>query len=447
MAARIITGKAQSHAHNTSTRSRDYVTALLSCFGLLSPTAKVTFRHPGFRVAILLAFSAFSLLYEVTIAVTKLATMEIDGNIAYAVNLSQYSIKAFTTLVILGMFWWKSFVIVSIVSTARMTIEQTKVVQRRQKGNKVFGRVLVTFATYLVLMACFRLLRIFSDSDKEPPFTTVLWPSVTLPKEQMVIFIVRNFTEATRLLCSGYLAGYLHHFAEGLGGYCKIILGKVVRDPLQQLSYTDLQRAWDAREEAITLAGTIKQQIGSFLTFILFSDMIAMFSTMGDFLFFSDSYVYLHNAVSILLYIVSSMSVAGGLIAMFDEDEETLQNLKMLKSSLINGSPCTRSMQRSSSLRSGKAQPLALHHRPVAAFIERDELVRLLSALKSSCFGTRKAVPDLPVFGYVNRGTIVNAVGLLFTFSCFMLDQYSRSETTAQVVAAFEAGTTGNTTM
>ena len=73
----------------------------------------------------------------------------------------------------------------------------------------------------------------------------------------------------------------------------------------------------------------------------------------------------------------------------------------------MNGTPQSRNFERSSSFRNMKPVVQTSLGYPTGTLNKR-ELLRLLSALKSSCFVTRKAVPDLVIFGYVNSATIVN---------------------------------------
>ena len=300
--------------------ARSCLTNLLGLLGLLAPTARITIRHPGFRAGILMALSAFSLLYEITLALTTLTNEKLDKKIAYTVNISQYSIKALVTLIILGAFWWKSYVISNFLIISKTALDQAKILQRRKCGKNVSGRVMVAFLLYLVMIVTFRVLRVvlFHGNPDEKPYPTVLWPTITTVQEQAVILLVRNATESVRLLCSGYVAGLLYDLADGLCSQCRVFLEQATQDP-QRVMYVDLQRAWDARELSISMAGKVQRQLSGLLAFILLSDMVSLFSTIGDFLFFTNYIVYIHNCASIVLYIASLMAVSGGLIALHNE--------------------------------------------------------------------------------------------------------------------------------
>ncbi|OQV14501.1 hypothetical protein BV898_11341 [Hypsibius exemplaris] len=389
-----------------------------------------------YRGLLIITLSILGFLYEFintvnNVAFTSSAHSGTIYQIAEAVNLSQYPLKTLTTMLILVTFWRKSPAIFRLTEQTKMLREFSTTRPRTEIKAAIFSKisaaVFLIFSTNIAIIIGYRVIRI-RNSEVYPGMWAIAafpWPKLNLMQEQMINFFMRNLTETTRILCSGYLAGLIYKFRMGSASDCHRLLCSQASDEKQMTQFA-VQRAWNNREEALELAGQIQQEIGCLLALILLADIVALNSTLSDFLFVADSWAVLRNFAAIALYIVSVVCITGGLISLLEMDDATLETVKNIQSSVGRITV--------SSMKNRDPTPFQRHWRltPVTEQLseraDKLELLRLLSTFKSGCFGTRKAVPALYVFGYVSRGTIINVAGLLLTFLCFMLDQYRRRD-------------------
>ncbi|OQV14500.1 hypothetical protein BV898_11340 [Hypsibius exemplaris] len=372
------------------------------------------------RGVIVILVSALSCVYEVentVYAVVTTKTTPYSGiyNIAEGIRLAQYPLKTITTTAILMVFFSKSSRLAELTQKARPSFACSSMLLRDKtrnvrKVNRISGTIFVTFAAYCILMIWNRVVRIVEtqSSPGEWGLSDFPWPKLNWLQTQVINFFMRNTSEAIRLLCSGYLSLLLYKFSMGLASDCQTILD-VTNYNYPTVSENVLMQAWDAREDALKLAAIQRAEMGTLLWLSLTTDILCLSATCADFLFVEDYTAGFRNVAQILLYTVSLMSVSMGLISLTEQV-------------LIAQYMYTYTQR---------------PHRPadgvVASAFERTtrdgsyDVLRLVSLFKSSCFGTRRAVPIVPGFGYVTTATIFNALGLLFTFICFMMDQYNRS--------------------
>ncbi|OQV24978.1 hypothetical protein BV898_01187 [Hypsibius exemplaris] len=382
-------------------------------------TPRRTFRQ-HFLSCLLIAIALFNLIYELASATLNVIahTNLVNYDIAEAVNLLQYPLKTFTTLTILLTFRRKSHKISAImkdVSTPRLncSIRSTR---SFLVSNRVAALFLVTCVANLLGTACYRILRVAAtrtDTGEWPLSAFPPWPKMNVMQEHVMTFLLRSsITEPIKLFCSGYLVLLLYTFKQGLCSDCSFLMKSSAKKKQHPVIIDMIRKGWDTRVEALRLTAAIQKEFGSLLTLILISDIMSLLSTFGDFLFLSNPITYLRNFSAILTYLVSFMGVASTLISLMEKDDETVEALKKLQSTVSSSTvaPETTDCELRQS-RLNVLQNYATPTSPTERSIERTaklEVIQLLSVLKSTCFGARKAAPFLPVFGYVTSGTVTN---------------------------------------
>ncbi|OQV24812.1 hypothetical protein BV898_01402 [Hypsibius exemplaris] len=405
--------------------------AILRLFGQLTTDTNPSLSH-RIRGLLIIALSVLNFLYEVVNIQNNVALKLHNGRtyvykIAEAVNVSQYPMKTVTTMVILVTFWWKSPTIVNLMRTVseNRRLDESKMLWKKREtiiSNRISGMILVTFTVNLVMMVCYRTLRIRSaeiSPGQWPVAAFIPWVEINIMQEHIITFFLRNTTESVKLFCCGYLAVILYKFKTGLAADCRYFLeAPTGMDPLHQV---DVQLAWNAREEALTVARLLQKKLGSFLAFILLADVVCLHATFGDFLFLTTYVTYIRNIASILMYFVSVGCLARGLIGLMDKDREAQELVEKLQSGLSHGTAGTTT---DGAPRDWKEEGVKVHR---GCKGDKIDLLRMLTAMKKHCFGIRKAAPVVPVFEYVTRSRMLNAAALLFTFTCFMLDQYGQN--------------------
>jgi hypothetical protein len=140
-------------------------------------------------------------------------------------------------------------------------------------------------------------------------------------QEELILLFSRNLTEAVRLLFSGYMAVLLCRFSKIWAIQCRSQLVVNSKNDSQIILATkeNIEKAWAAREQALHMTSTIQKEFSSLLTIIVLSDLVSLNSTLANFLLERSMTIFLRNGVTVLLFSVSTLTIASGLINLTDQ--------------------------------------------------------------------------------------------------------------------------------
>jgi hypothetical protein len=140
-------------------------------------------------------------------------------------------------------------------------------------------------------------------------------------QEELILLFSRNLTEAVRLLFSGYMAVLLCRFSKIWAIQCRSQLVVNSKNDSQIILATkeNIEKAWAAREQALHMTCTIQKEFGFLLTIIVLSDLVSLNSTLADSLLERSMTIFLRNGVTVLVFLVSTLTIASGLINLTDE--------------------------------------------------------------------------------------------------------------------------------
>jgi hypothetical protein len=295
-----------------------FLECLLKFLGLLQLRNSSLYHRISSLVVLFL--SMLALIYE---AISKIAYLNQDkekGNqLVTIIDLSQYVVKSFCTLVILGIFWRKSSAITDIMDQLSVLFD-SKLLNAKAKENRITGMVLVAFILYNAVIIGGRAMVVINRQTLPGQWDLIPFPFIKIDEmqDQILILFLRNSTESMRLLCSGYLALLLHRFAGGLAVQCELQLVMESGCCSSSLTRIKIQRAWKARERALMLADAVENELGVLIGFIMLTDIVSINSSLASSLFGLTLKRALIQGVSFLLYVTSFLSVSGGLIALID---------------------------------------------------------------------------------------------------------------------------------
>jgi hypothetical protein len=81
----------------------------------------------------------------------------------------------------------------------------------------------------------------------------------------------------------------------------------------------NIDQAWNQRKEALKLITIIETEVSLLLGLIMFTDVVALNSTLASFILQNDFKHCLNYGVVISSYLVSTLGIAIGLIRILDE--------------------------------------------------------------------------------------------------------------------------------
>jgi hypothetical protein len=178
-------------------------------------------------VYFIIGLSVAAFAFETTTNINMLltgATSNQGTTIMNVVDAWRYLFKTMAAMVVLITFWRKSVALTNITNEINNFNELPA---RNSKGigkkcSRLAGLVVVVFVLYLSGMTVTRVVDIIL---KPRPWPTGFLGMTSLQIEAFALF-TRNYTEAIRLLCSGYLGVVLTEFRDGPGAECRSILGR-----------------------------------------------------------------------------------------------------------------------------------------------------------------------------------------------------------------------------
>ncbi|OWA52448.1 hypothetical protein BV898_16902 [Hypsibius exemplaris] len=188
--------------------------------------------------------------------------------------------------------------------------------------------------------------------------------------EEVIVLIIRNYTEPIRVLCAGYRVLTLVRFGDGLAADCLSLLESSVAGHLQDI----LEGAWAAREKAIKLSRTIQRELRPLITSIIVADILCLIASVSEVLAVENTFQRVRLVGATFLYLVSMLSLLYGLICITEKDEMTLE---------------------------------ALQEAPLG--------------------GAVSVALDLSGFGRVTSTTVVSIFGAFVAFFCFLMEQKDKS--------------------
>jgi hypothetical protein len=301
-----------------NTWCQKFLERLLEFLGLLSPKAAPFYRH--IPAIIIFLLSVLSLIYETVYIVTNFVIPESGrAQLVNVLDRSQHVLKALSTLVILLMFWQKSSHIIGIRKRLN-AITTSMIVENNTTEYLVAGTVWVIFFLYLVSVITIRVTHIIVAQSPSGHWNLISFPwiKINVLEEQILNTFLRNWPESIRLLCSGYLGLMLCRFEKGLAAQCRLQLGIDSKNN-HALMPDRVEKAWNAREQALALAATIQKELGLLLALIIFGDILSVNCTVASFLFEGDITRCLRKVAAVLLYLGSLFSITVGLISLMDE--------------------------------------------------------------------------------------------------------------------------------
>jgi hypothetical protein len=165
----------------SSTWCKGSVEDILKFIGLLVPI-NASFWH-NIRALPVLILAVLALIYEAIREVLYfINNHSINLQLVDYVHVLQYTVKAFSTLLILIIFCRKSSSITRFMNKLDELQEESKIPttdamkEKIQSGNKVAGIFLSTFVTYMVFMIGIRVADVLSSAPLKVP-----WPAASPP--------------------------------------------------------------------------------------------------------------------------------------------------------------------------------------------------------------------------------------------------------------------------
>jgi 7tm Odorant receptor len=319
---------AASHLKSTNW-CKGSLEAILKFIGLHAPI-NASFWH-YMRAVPVLILAVMALIYEACREVFFfMNNRSANSQLVNYIDELQYTVKAFSTLLYLIMFWRKSSSITRIVKklddlqekSATLSTEMMEAKMNSEKKLSAF--VLLTFVLYIVCMIGIRVARLLSSAPPKSPWPAASPPwdafHMTVLDEQVFLLLTWTRTNSVKLLCSGYLALLLFRFGNFSATHCRLHLGCISTNRHEMTAIKmNIDKAWNGREEALTLAKVIQNELGVLLGFVMLADVVSLNSTLASFLFQKHIIQCLNLGLNILLHLLSILGIAIGLIHLINE--------------------------------------------------------------------------------------------------------------------------------
>ncbi|OQV19937.1 hypothetical protein BV898_06204 [Hypsibius exemplaris] len=372
------------------------------------------------RAVLLIATSILAFIFEVTcnvIFINIKSKSAAGTRVTDIVWATKYYIKTISTILVLGLFWWKSSAITAINQAIRSvggySVDALKADRITRHCNWFAWLALLGYVQYMIGVTFTRAADIYAH-----PWRSGLFSEYSFMYEEIIALIIRNYTEPIRVLCTGYLVLALVRFGDGLAAECLSLLESSVAGHLQDT----LEGAWAARERAIKLSTTIHRELQPLITSIIVADISCLIGCVGEVLANQNTFQRVRLVGATFLYLVSMLSLLYGLICITEKDEMTLEALQ---------EACSRNTYNSSRELTTKNAGQENAHLA--------DYARLFSTqvFGWSCFGKRQVALDLYGFGRVTSTTVISISGAFVAFFCFLVEQNDRS------IAATQGATTG----
>ncbi|OWA51081.1 hypothetical protein BV898_15581 [Hypsibius exemplaris] len=300
-----------------------------------------------------------------------------------------YPIKTTVTLAVILVFWWNRRAMSSI-------FERTLPLHGSSKrlGNWAIAFVMFSF----LIQSGTRGSEIHSEWTTGKRFYSadLFGLPVTMFEQHAFVLGTRVFTEGVRILCSGYVGMLLN----------------------------EIRRDLQATSRSIS-----KHTLGVLLITCFLADILSLICVVGELFTPKDLKSRLRLGGSTAMYLFSMIVICRGLIHLSDEDLKSGRAMQKLQSrSVLELLRCRTNCVYTSR----KSSPEIVMDR--SSRIQSDCLtnvqaktVCLTTALVTNGFREQSATVALGEFGHISRITVLNVVGLLLTFCCFVLEESNDS--------------------
>jgi hypothetical protein len=197
---------------------------ILNIFGLYHFSSNASFVRT-IAAYIVITLAGFALFFEISANINNLQNVgsSRDGaRIMHFVDAFKYWIKTAAVLAVLLTFFKKSAKMNAIMQELNGVHNGKTSPATNRKCLWLAITTIMTFLIYVIAMTTTRIFDLIARPNEPGTFP---WFSLSCIHEELIVLVTRNYTEAIRIFCSGFLGILLLEFADGPAAQSSRILG------------------------------------------------------------------------------------------------------------------------------------------------------------------------------------------------------------------------------